>query len=326
MTHATRRSRGSAAPSRRGRILCALALTTIAAGIAATGAAAATVISGADGDLWNTAPVYVVTFDRGSIFWSASNGEAGFATESPVVIATRRTFAEGPGSLTVIDSENRRSPRVARSFVIDRTPPAALTVAGPASATTAAVVTYTWTGAEAGARFTWRLDGPAALAPADTTLPQVAFGPLGAGAYTFTVRQTDAAGNAGPESALALAVAPPPVRAAGVLVKLPSRNPSRLIPRRAARVKSVRPVLRWTRGPAGTTLYNVQIYRIAKRSAALGGGVTLRKVGSAFPHHRALRTARLTRGACYVWRVWPNLGGTFTPRPLGISHFCVKRG
>ena len=30
-------------------------------------------------------------------------------------------------------------------------------------------------------------------------------------------------------------------------------------------------------------------------------------------------------GTCYVWRVWPYTGTTFTPKPLGISNFCVAK-
>jgi hypothetical protein len=28
---------------------------------------------------------------------------------------------------------------------------------------------------------------------------------------------------------------------------------------------------------------------------------------------------------CYVWRIWPYRGSKFTPKPLGISNFCVAK-
>lgn len=58
----------------------------------------------------------------------------------------------------------------------------------------------------------------------------------------------------------------------------------------------------------------------------MAAGDRLVKVGSAFPS--ATRYAlpagtSLAPGACYVWRVWPYRGRGYTPRPLGISDFCV---
>ena len=97
------------------------------------------------------------------------------------------------------------------------------------------------------------------------------------------------------------------------------RHPGRLRPKAGAVVRTTRPVLRWTRGPRGTSLYNVQVYEVE--------GSRLRKVRSAFPTgtrlvlppHRALRAGR-----CYAWRVWPYRGSGYTPAPLAVSDFCVR--
>jgi hypothetical protein len=82
----------------------------------------------------------------------------------------------------------------------------------------------------------------------------------------------------------------------------------------------VRPTLRWTSGPKGTRIYNVQVFRVAD-------GAKLRKVLSAFPKRQRFivpRRKSLARGACYVWRVWPFRGQRALPSPLGVSHFCVR--
>ena len=71
---------------------------------------------------------------------------------------------------------------------------------------------------------------------------------------------------------------------------------------------------------------NYEMARVAAEAAEdAGAEVRLRKVRSTFPRVNRLRTPRLARGACYVWRVWPYRGGSFTRRPLGVSHFCVSR-
>jgi hypothetical protein len=110
-------------------------------------------------------------------------------------------------------------------------------------------------------------------------------------------------------------------------VRLPSRNAARLRPGRAATVRILRPLLRWRKGPAGTAFYNVQLFRVrtAPAGRAMASAVSLRKIRSAFPRAPRVRTPRLARGACYVWRVWPHRGGRYTPAPLGVSHFCVAR-
>jgi hypothetical protein len=81
-------------------------------------------------------------------------------------------------------------------------------------------------------------------------------------------------------------------------------------------------MFRWQRGPRGTTLYNLQIFRVTKRDS--GRAPTIVKVHSAFPRGTSYKLrAKVAAGQCYVWRVWPYAGTAFTPKPLGISNFCV---
>jgi hypothetical protein len=212
---------------------------------------------------------------------------------------------------------------------VDTVPPAALRVtAGQPTPSTIATPAFSWTGAEAGARVTWRVTGTGGATvqgPAESAAGGVALGRLAAGSYVFEARQTDAAGNAGPWQAEPFAVLLSPAASpanSGRRLTLPRRNVRRLKPRVGARISSRRPVLRWSGGPKRARLYNVQLFRVASR------GTRLVKIHSAFPRRKSYRLpkrARLARGACYVWRVWPFDGRQFTRAPLGVSHFCVKR-
>ena len=84
-------------------------------------------------------------------------------------------------------------------------------------------------------------------------------------------------------------------------------------------------MLGWQKGPRGTRLYNVQIFKVVKKRA--GKAPTVKKVYSGFPSKRQMRApkSKMQPGACYVWRVWPYTGTKFTPKPLGISNFCVAK-
>ncbi len=246
--------------------------------------------------------------------------------------------------------------------MVDRTAPPPVSVFGPQAVSVGTAFGVSWSGQEAGARATWSVVTRVGAEPQATTVvgpvaadaPRADIAGLPAGAYAVRVTQTDPAGNAGPAAYLAVNVVataapapnpavvvtppaptppatpaqltPPPAPSARtVVLRLPALRAARLQPRRAAVVRKVRPMLRWTRGPAGTTIYNVQIFRVGTPDAARANAVPLRKIRSAFPRARQLRAPRLVRGACYVWRVWPYRGATFTTKPLAVSHFCVAR-
>jgi hypothetical protein len=229
-------------------------------------------------------------------------------------------------------------------------------VQGPPAVSSETAFGVSWTGQEADARFAWSVlagTDPAAIVrpPVATAEARADIAGLPAGAYAVSVTQIDRAGNIGPAALFPVTVVPvpvltptaapapaaarPPVTPAtppavapttGATLPLPSLRTTRLRPRKAAVVHDRRPVLSWSKGPKGTTVYNVQIFRVGTPSAtASSNAVPLRKVRSVFPRAQRIRTPLLARGACYVWRVWPFRGRTFTKTPLGISHFCVAR-
>lgn len=239
--------------------------------------------------------------------------------DGPYVFRVAQTNAAG------VDGE-----WAARAFAIDATPPVApdpvATGTGAGHATTPA---FSWRTADPGAVATWRVRGVGdriVAGPADTTLSSVAPRPLPAGAYVFEVRLTDAAGNVGPWGSEPFSIAAGAAARTGQSVTSPAermrrlrRNARALHPAPGARVATTRPALSWRRGPAGTGLYNVQVFRV-------GANDRLVKVGSAFPsgaRYALPAAAALTPGACYVWRVWPWRGRGYTAQPLGISDFCV---
>ncbi len=129
-----------------------------------------------------------------------------------------------------------------------------------------------------------------------------------------------------PFTVLAPLVAPTPAqeKRTAFLAALPKQNALRLLPKAGKTLPTLRPVLRWKRGPRGTKLYNLQVFRVTPGKTAKAKP-KVRKVLSRFPRGRAYRAPakRLKAGTCYVWRVWPYTGTAFTRRPVGVSNFCV---
>jgi hypothetical protein len=274
----------------------------------------------------SSAPLFAWSGSRVSSRWSVLNA-AGAQVQSVAVGAPSGQAAPAPlpdGSYQFRVAQRNlvgvEGPPAAVGFSVDTVAPGALTLrrstARPDSRNTPA---YSWTGLERGATVTWRIlraSGAAVQGPASAAGGQVAPAALRAGSYVFEARQTDLAGNAGPLATDPFVVLPR--LAAGV--RLPMRHTGRLTPSVGATVRAVRPTLRWTSGPKGTRIYNVQVFRVAD-------GAKLRKVLSAFPERQRFMVPRrksLARGACYVWRVWPFRGRRALPSPLGVSHFCVR--
>jgi hypothetical protein len=274
----------------------------------------------------NAAPLFRWSGERVSSRWSILNA-AGSPVRSGELPSAGGQVVPAPlpdGSYqfrvvqrNLVDVEG---PPAAVGFSIDTGAPGPLTLrrstAKPDSRRTP---TFAWTGLERGAVVTWRVlraSGAVVQGPGTSSGDQVTPKALPAGSYVFEARQSDIAGNAGPLATDRFVVLPR--LAPGI--HLPMRNVRRLSPDVGATVAEVRPTLRWTAGPKGTRVYNVQVFRVAK-------GAKLRKILSAFPHLQRYvppRKKALTRGACYVWRVWPFRGSRPTPTPLGVSHFCVR--
>jgi hypothetical protein len=216
-----------------------------------------------------------------------------------------------------------------RPFTVDATAPAAPspTAEEPGGPQGAAAPSFAWR-AEPGATATWRVRagrGRVLEGPSETTQERVTPRPLPAGSYVFEVRLSDAVGNAGAWGSEPFTIPREGARteqaAAGrKRLNLLRRNARRLSPAPGATVAGTRPVLRWRGGPAGVRVHNLQIFRV-------GAGGRLVKIGSAFPagtRYALPPGAALTRGDCYVWRVWPHRGGRYTQKPLGVSDFCVR--
>ena len=215
-----------------------------------------------------------------------------------------------------VNAAGQEGPAAARAFVVDATAPGAPV---PALAGRSA---FAWTGMEPGATATWRVatgDGHVVAGPSDTAGDRAEAGALRPGPYVFEVRQTDAAGNAGPWARL-------PFRAGSAAAATSNRGAAgwrqragRLRPAAGVVVATGRPVMRWTGGPRGASLYNVQVFEVA--------GTRLRKVRSAYPTGTRFvlpRREALRAGRCYVWRVWPYRGRGYTAAPLAVSDFCVR--
>lgn len=232
------------------------------------------------------------------------------------------------------------TPPDARTSVVVATPPGAPAVTEvPADAPGDRA--FAWAGDRVGSRWTVLDDGgqPVRSGDAPAASGRAEIAGLGDGAYVFRVVQTNAAGQEGAAAARPFVVeAPAPAPAAATapeavteVASRPARarpaaratawrrRTERLRPAAGAVVATRRPVLRWTAGPRGTSAYNVQVFEVA--------GTRLRKVRSRYPAGTRLAlTPRdaLRPGRCYVWRVWPYTGRTYTAAPLAVSDFCVR--
>jgi hypothetical protein len=290
------------------------------------------ITEGPVGPTRTTAPVFAWTGTAASTFrWDVT---AVGVDDTRVVqqgsgAATRAALTALPDGdyvfrVTQVSGVGVVSAEATRNFEVDTLAPAPPVITGRPASTGGA---FSWT-TEPGATSRWVITaGGLPIGPAaDTPTTSASVTGLGAGAYGFSVQQIDAAGNVSAPAGEAFAIATPAAPAAPAAREtavLPRRNAARLYPKAGVTVRTRTPVLRWARGPAGTRLYNVQLFRAAKGP---NGRVTaVKKVLSAFPKKRSYTVPRtkLRPGTCYVWRVWPYRGKGFTRTPLGVSNFCV---
>jgi hypothetical protein len=285
----------------------------------------------------DTTPTFAWTGAQPLFTWEISDA-AGTVVETYTGPETTATAAivltDGSYTFRVWQHDLPDGPRSAAatsSFSIDATAPAAPRIIGrPPFPTTVTTPAFALDGFESGAAASWLVvaaGGSVAQGPQPVSGPTVTLGALPTGSYVFQVRQTDPAGNQSapasePFAIISATVVPTPTTARRRVI-LPKMNTARLRPRVGAEVPTVRPVLAWARGPRGTTLYNVQVFRVGASSAENATAVKLTKLRSMFPRARQVRLRGLRRGQCYVWRVWPYIGARFTARPLGVSNFCV---
>ncbi len=229
------------------------------------------------------------------------------------------TFRVVQVSAAAVKSEEATYP-----FTLDTTPPAPPVIdTRPISGSKDITPAFSWRG-EAHATYTWRVIGAGGgVVRGDSTQDtSLTLAPLTPGPYTFQISQTDRAGNTSSVTAEPFSIIGPSGLQAGTKLSLPTTNHRRLKPAKGVTVPTRRPVLRWNAGPRGTTLYNVQLFRVMRLSSSK---TRVAKVFSTFPRTLQYRVpSKRTRPAtCYVWRVWPYLGTRFTKQPLGISNFCI---
>jgi hypothetical protein len=279
-----------------------------------------------------TAPTFSWNGTQPSYAWSVSVG----GTETTIVSGSGpQKQASLPGlpdgdytfAVSQVTGPGARGAEATRQFQIDTAaPPAPVITARPTFPTASPSPAFAWT-TEAGSYSRWRVlaAGGATLQSSDTPLTNATVGPFANGAYNFRVTQVDPAGN---ESAPALE----PFSIAGAVpsgrrnpLVLPRQNAGRLRPKAGATMLTRRPILRWLRGPRGTTLYNLQVFRVSKTRTAGRATPAVKKIYSVFPKQRRhkMPQAKMLAGTCYVWRVWPFVGNRFTGTPLGVSNFCI---
>ena len=64
----------------------------------------------------------------------------------------------------------------------------------------------------------------------------------------------------------------------------------------------------------GTTVFNLQVFRVLKARSAGKATPSVKKIYSVFPSKRRYRMpkVKILPGTCYVWRIWPFVSGRFT--------------
>ena len=300
--------------------------------IDSTAPAKPVITSGPSGPVRQTTPTFSWSGDQPSFRWSVTmEGEETPAQSGSGDAATVTLEALPDGDYVFSGSQVSAALVVGveatRAFTVDTVapPPPTITVHPPLP-TTSSSPEFAWVG-EPGSSFRWQVlnaAGGSAQSPVETPLGSTTVGPFTPGSYTFRVSQIDPAGNVSGAAtdpftiagAVLAAVAKPTV------AKLPAVRASRLRPKANRTVMTRRPTLSWAKGPRGTRLYNVQVFRAGRKGTS---STKVTKVFSRFPKARHLRLpkSKIRPGYCYVWRVWPYVKKGFTSKPLGVSNFCV---
>jgi hypothetical protein len=277
-------------------------------------------------------PTFSWVGDQPGFTWEVFAAENDTALQTGGGGATQATagpLADGEYTFRVsqVNAFGDEGAEAARSFTVDATPPGAPVITGrPPFPTSNPSPTFSWA-MEPGAFARWQVlgSGGAVIQTSDTPASSATVSPLTNGAYVFRVVQIDPAGNASAATSdpFSIAGVAAPVKVASLTSLLPLQNAKRLKPGPGKTLVTRTPVLQWTKGPRGTTLYNLQLFKVIRKRPNLPPVVT--KVYSAFPRGTQFRLpkSKTLPGTCYIWRIWPYTGKSFTKSPLGISNFCI---
>ena len=300
--------------------------------IDSTAPAKPAITSGPSGPVRQTTPTFSWSGDQPSFRWSVTmEGEETPAQSGSGDAATVTLEALPDGdyvfSVSQVSTAGVVGVEATRAFTVDTVapPPPTITVHPPLP-TTSISPEFAWVG-EPDSSFRWQVlnaVGGSAQSPVETPLGSTIVGPFTPGSYTFRVSQIDPAGNVSGAATDPFTIAGAVIAAVTkpTVAKLPAVRASRLRPKAYRTVMTRRPTLRWTKGPRGTRLYNVQVFRAGRKGTS---STKVTKVFSRFPRarHVHLPARKIRPGYCYVWRVWPYVKKGFTKKPLGVSNFCV---
>jgi hypothetical protein len=300
---------------------------------------APTITGGPAGPTRNTSPTFAWQGAQQTFKWDVRRAGAETPVREGAGAAKQTTLSSLPDGdyifrVTQVTEAGRGSAEATRTFQVDTTPPAPPTILSRPTFPAISTPVFTWA-TEPGSYSRWIVFAPSGtpiVGPIDTPATRADLPALADGAYSFQVQQIDAAGNISGATGEPFTVLVPlvpataPSGSAGTIaaLALPKQNASRLRPKAGKTLPTLAPVLRWTRGPRGTKLYNLQIFRVTRAKKA-GATPKVTKIHSAFPKRRQIRAPKkkLRAGTCYVWRVWPYTGQSFTRKPVGISNFCT---
>lgn len=209
-------------------------------------------------------------------------------------------------------------------FVVDQTAPGAPTdVTVPTGTIRTLTPAFSWLGTEVGGTFEWNItdaDGKSIVSPGvlrttaatSVTTPTLQLAPNVIHKLTFRVRQIDPYGNRGPENGRPFTITTKPLPGA----KPRTRWAQYMRPVVGRGGVPLQPLLSWRRMNAGTSVFNVQIYR---------GNV---KVLSRFPTRNRFLVpkGKLKPGVLYTWTVWSYIGKKkdYAPQPM-TSYFTTRK-
>lgn len=191
-----------------------------------------TIASGPSGPTNDPAPAFGLTASEPDATFACKLTGPGHADDFAACDATAAYTGLADGDYTfaaeATDAAGNTGTAATRTFTVDTTPPAAPALSGTPDG-------FAFSG-EPGASFVCRLDGPAGPGTAAACASPQPYPGLAPGAYTLFVHAVDAAGNAGPDAALAFIVAAPVPAPTATPAPTPLALPAPLLPRRHATV------------------------------------------------------------------------------------------